>query len=290
MNGLIKLEARILVLYRRLCSLEIKGEKGTKKYFNILEDLKKKLKEEECLLKSLNLGSLSFNKLQSGLEISSKIDKSIESRILSRLADGTIKEISEKIGSKVVEDYDKILKEIHINVDMFTAKFLNELIQNENNAVLKEKMISSFYEFCYLQPRLGSLLLEDSFEMKDECFKSCYFVADVLGLRRDKCQNLIDDSCVELLVQEFGRLFYNREYENQSDLDLHYNLVTCTFKALSVMLSDDGYERAKKAMFHSMDENKLLNNMHYDFVCGLFSEKNRPKEKIVTMTFGKPLE
>lgn len=289
MNGLINLETKILALYRRLCVLEIKGQKNTKKYYNILSDLKKKLNDEKKLLTALDFRNISDEKIIVSLETAKQIDESIEARMMTIFADFIIKDISENSGVNEININDKIVQEAHTNIFMFSAKFLYELIQKEQNEILRNQMTLNFYELCYLQPRLGCILLADSFEVRDEYFKSCYFIADLLNVDRKKVQELIDEECAKMLFNELGSLFYDEKCSNPNYLELNRNLTLCNFKAMQVVFSEEGYIKAKNSYLHSLEEYDLTHHINYEFVTNLFCNENKQKDKVATITFGKPL-
>ena len=172
---------------------------------------------------------------------------------------------------------------------MFTAKYLSDLIQTEQDANAKKMVTINFYDLCYIQPRLGALLLEDSFEIRDDYFKSCYFVADLLKVDRNSAQELIDNYCAELCFRALGKLFYEEANINSETREVYLRLFSCDINSILIMLSDNGFERTKNAFLNSAEEKQLTSHINYEYVVNLFEQFNKSQDKVATITFGKPL-
>lgn len=172
---------------------------------------------------------------------------------------------------------------------MLTAKYMQDLVRAEENELNKNKIISCFYEFCYLYPSLRFSLLRDDFEIKDEVFKSCYFVADILNIDRNNAQQIIDDYCAEILFQQFASLFYEKDCQNIESQESNCALVYCLILAHEAMLSEKGFKNVKNAILHTIDEEDLGSHPNYNFVINLLQERTKEKTKINTISFGTPL-
>jgi len=289
MNGLINLEIKILALYHRLCLLELKGLKDSQKYHNILDDLKKKLNQEAEFLKRVDFSSVNFDKLIEKVESSTGNEEAIQIRIMALLTGPIINNMCKEADATTLEIDDKILEEAQTNMAMFTAKYLSDAIKEEQDENIKKIMIINFYDLCYIQPRLGALLLEDSFEMRDKYFKSCYFVADIFHVNRNDAEKAIDTYCSELCLEELNKLFSKTDNMDYETKKIGLKISSCDIKAIFAVLSDEGFSKTKEAFEEMCEEQQFTSHPDYEFVANLFEQFKKSQPKVATITFGKPL-
>lgn len=290
MNGLLKLEVKILAIYRRLALLEIDGQKGTTKYNNILEDLRKKLKKEEELLHNLDLLSINPQKLEGALNVAGEIDESIQTRIMMLAATPAMNELLKNTENEEAGIYDKIREETQANISLFTIKLVKDKSMDVNYEKYRAQLISSFYEMCYLHPAISIRLIDNAFEIGNNFVKSSYLVGDVNNVDRKTTKQIVDEYCTELLLPTIGRLFHNERYTSSDQKELHLLLFSCTVKAIEMMLSDLGLEKAKYAVLKKIEDENLASHPNYEYLINLLFDPNRPREEVPTVTFGKPLK
>lgn len=289
MDSLINIELKILRLFKHLCKLEIEGKKHSTKYKNILIDLKNKIKQEELLLKTPEICNITEEKYNEILANASMIDEAIEIRIMARLTGILVKNIGDDADIQEVTISDKIMEEVQNNILLFNAKFLYEFIEKESDEFYRTQLLLEFYDLCYVEPRVGTLLLEDSFELRDDYFRSCYFVADFLGVSRNDAQNLIDESCAELLsLNAISDLFSEKQSVVTNDKKYDFITLLCMTKAIRTIMSEEGFIRYQISSLISIAENNLLTHPNYDLVIRLLSDETK-HEEATTITFGKPL-
>lgn len=289
MNGLINLEIKILNLYHRLCLLELSGLKDGQKYRNILDDLKEKLNQEADLLKSFDFSTFDIDQFLESLESTPENGEAIEIRILTLLTSPVINDMCKEADATSLEIDDKILEEAQTNMAMFNAKYLSNAIKEEQDENVKKALTIGFYDLCYIQPRLGALLLEDFFEMRDEYFKSCYFIADIFHINRKDAEKTIDTYCSELCLERLNKLFSEAGNLNYERKQIYLKNLSCIIKAIFTILSDEGFSKTKEAFETIFEEQQLASPQDYAFIANLFEQFNKSQAKVATITFGKPL-
>jgi len=290
MNILINIELKILTLFKKLFQLEIEGKKNTSEYQNILTDLKKKIKQEEEILKTPEINNITEEKYNQIIEKASIIDENIGIRIMARLTGILVKNISEEFGQTTATATDKITEEVQTNIMLFYIKFLHEYAEKEQDETFRINLLLEFYNSCYDEPRVGTLLLEDSFEIRDDYFKSCYFVADLLGENRNNTQKLIDESCVEILKENLIKdLLFNEQSLNLNNKKYNFISNSCLIKAIRTIMSEECFIAFKDALLKIMNKNNFSTHANYNLVTYLLSDETKPTQ-VTTVTFGKPLK
>lgn len=289
MNNLIKIELNILKLYKLLLKLDIKRQKNNIKYKNILSELKKLIKQEEELLESPKISNISEEEYEEIIENASLIDEAVGIRIMTRLTGILIKNMCEQAGERVCVIADKITEEVQTNIMLFYIKYLYELIKKEKDELFRIHLLAEFYDSCYIEPRVGNLLLDDYFEVRDDYFKSCYFAADLFGINRNDVQKLVDESCLEFLLPQIIENLFVKDNSINIICDRNkFGTLSCMVKAVRTIMSEDAFDGIDDLLLTNITAINLCRHPNYNLFLRLLSDETKP-EKVTTITYGKPL-
>lgn len=212
-DSLVKIERRILALYKKLMGLEISGKLESHEYDDIAKLISELEVEEDNELKNVTIGCLDFmDNLIRHENDAYLIGKRIRNKVFKRILDHA---------SNVRDDddyFDNIDIRLGEEIDKRRIYGINDLIDNEKDPEIKELLISSKYKNLY-----KAILLEPISDASKitELKLNGYNRGDIISVLKDRISFLINDNLIVVVFVDDKSLKEDKEMQRDVLLSLN---------------------------------------------------------------------
>ena len=298
-DNLIKVTSYIDKIYSKLYNLEINGKKDTVEYKKLLENLNLAIQLENKQYEEYNLNywkCVAWHRHFLDKKAPIKFINDMESlmqhdynyRVVRRILGTLEKKMTldyenlkdtlpldmtimlkqmgmynnDRIFSNIIDSSLDVINSLEIDILNAYLTFLEEFVRNKEYKYLKKDLISSKYNLSFINKKIESNLISDSFEVSDTLYINSKFFADLLNLDFRTYNNLRNSNGEEKVMAqimellEIGDIDYNETNKVATSV-----LRQCLIRATLLNMGDDMVSKVNSKFCKYIADKKYLEKL-----------------------------